>query len=473
MIVAAGLDSSAGAGIAADLATIRSLGARPLLAATAISAQTSAAGLLDMMAVPPALIESQFAAAGRECRSPSGGASVKVGMLADVASIETVARLLAGCSGARIVDPVCGPTAGHGWADDKWRQAFMRQMPPVCDLITPNLAEARFLAGLDEKAAPQAAAAALVEAGFGRVLITDSRPDDARLAVDTFFSANESENFRLCGRRFGSGVRGSGCRLASAIAASAGAYPGAASISFAEEIVIGRMHVVAACRGRRAASQPTALLPQVQASWLAAGNFPPLAEPLGLCPITDDPARIGEYAQQGFDSAQLRIKNGSEDQIASAVAAAVAAAGGRLRLFVNDHWRAAAATEGVYGVHLGQQDLAVADLGLIASRRLRLGVSAHGFFELAAARSLRPSYISLGPVFAPNSKKLAALGISRLRQLLAADDLPMPVAIGGIGPGDLARLRRMGISGVACMKAVGSPDAAAAMLVAWQQAAGD
>ena len=114
----------------------------------------------------------------------------------------------------------------------------------------------------------------------------------------------------------------------------------------------------------------------MQASWLdrAAAGFPRLEEPLGVCPITDDPARIGEFAGQGFTSAQLRIKDRPEAQIAEACAAAAAAAG-RLRLFVNDHWQVAAATAGVHGVHLGQEDLFAADLELIAAKRLRLGVS--------------------------------------------------------------------------------------------------
>ena len=469
-----GTDPSAGAGISADLEAIGCLGGRPLPVVTAVTAQTSEDGLIDMMPVPAGLIEAQFAAAGRECGLDSGTAAAKVGMLADADSIGTAAGLLSSPRlRARIVDPVCGPTAGERrWADEGWRRAFLRLMPPVCDLLTPNLAEARLLAGLPESADAARIASALLESGFRRLLITDSHPDDAASATDAFFSCQDGEGFTATAARSGSpgGMRGSGCRLAAAIAASVGAHPGAAGIAFAEEIITGKMLVSARCRGQ---SRPAAgLLAQVQTGIRPPpAGFPPLERPLDVCPITDDPARIGLYASQGFSSAQLRIKDRSEEQVAAAAAAAAAAAGGRLRLFINDHWRQAAAIEGVHGVHLGQQDLDAADLDLIAAAGLRLGVSAHGFFELARARSLRPSYVSLGPVLSPNGKNLPALGMTRLSQLLAVPEIPPTVAIGGIGPDHLAGLRRAGIDAVACMQATSESSDAALMLAAWERAA--
>ena len=474
MLVIAGSDSSGGAGIAADIAAVCRLGARPLPVLTAVTAQTSRAGLLAHQPVPADLIEAQFAAACAEC-APAP-ASAKVGMLADADSIKVLARLLSEAvqpARMRIVDPVCGPSRGRGWATDAWLRAFGREMPTACDLITPNLAEARFLAGLGETAAAAEAAAALLAAGFARVLITDAQPEDRLRVVDSFFSSNPAEDFTLVGERVpeSASVRGTGCTLSSAIAASVGAHPGAARIVLAEEITVGKMQAASLCRGQ-AGEEVGRFLPQATFSRSAqtGAGFRSLDEPLGVCPITDDPAVIGEYADQGFTSAQLRIKDKPEDQVAAALAAAVAAGGGRLRLFANDHWQAAAATAGVYGVHLGQEDIDRADLKLLAAKKLRLGVSAHGFFELARARTLQPSYVSLGPVFEPNSKNLPALGTARLQQLLAAPGIPAAVAIGGIGPGQISGLRRLGVGGVACIKAAAGPDQAAALLAAWNRA---
>ncbi|MCY4324546.1 MAG: bifunctional hydroxymethylpyrimidine kinase/phosphomethylpyrimidine kinase, partial [Betaproteobacteria bacterium] len=383
----AGSDSSGGAGIAADLAAVRALGGQPRLVITAITAQTSQDGLLAVQPTSAQLLAAQFASACREDSGEMADATVKVGMLADADSIRTVAGLLAGFAGLRIVDPVCGPTAGGNWADTAWRRAFMQEMPDACDLITPNLSEARFLADLCESAAPAEAGSALLAAGFAQVLITDAAPDNQDVVKDMLFSADADANFIATGRRFGTGRRGSGCTLSSAIAAAGTGDKCPAFLPLAEEIIVGKMQSASHCQGSKSPAADPQLLPQVEAGWIdnSGCDFLPLEEPLGVCPITDDPVRIGDFARQGFTSAQLRIKNQSPGQIAAACAAAAAATGGRLRLFINDHWQVAAATDGVYGVHLGQQDLGRADLELIAAKRLRLGVSAHGFFELALA----------------------------------------------------------------------------------------
>ena len=50
-------------------------------------------------------------------------------------------------------------------------------------------------------------------------------------------------------------------------------------------------------------------------------------------------------------------------------------------------------------MHLGQEDMDVADLPLIADAGLRLGLSTHGYYEMLRARQLKPSYIALGHIF--------------------------------------------------------------------------
>lgn len=140
---------------------------------------------------------------------------------------------------------------------------------------------------------------------------------------------------------------------------------------------------------------------------------------------------------------QLRVKGASPETLDAEVAraaqacrdSAAGAGGGGGRLWVNDFWRAAV-RHGAYGVHLGQEDLEAGGgeaLSAISKAGLRLGLSTHSYLELARATAVRPSYISLGPVFETTSKKVAfsprgAVLVGAWRALV---DVPL-IAIGGI-----------------------------------------
>lgn len=104
---------------------------------------------------------------------------------------------------------------------------------------------------------------------------------------------------------------------------------------------------------------------------------------------------------------------------------------------MNDFWREAV-KHGAYGVHLGQEDLEAGGgeaLKAIAKAGLRLGISTHSYLELARATAVRPSYISIGPVFETRSKKLAfsprGAGSVKAWRALVHADVPL-IAIGGI-----------------------------------------
>ena len=84
-------------------------------------------------------------------------------------------------------------------------------------------------------------------------------------------------------------------------------------------------------------------------------------------------------------------------------------------MFINDYWRQAI-DAGAYGVHLGQEDLDIADIGAIAAAGLRLGVSTHSYYEIARAHALSPSYIAIGPVY-PTTSKVMRFGAQGLTQL--------------------------------------------------------
>jgi thiamine-phosphate pyrophosphorylase len=91
-------------------------------------------------------------------------------------------------------------------------------------------------------------------------------------------------------------------------------------------------------------------------------------------------------------------------------------------------------------VHLGQEDLAGADLAAIRQAGLRLGLSTHDRRELAVALDAKPDYVALGPVYQTILKKMtwAPQGLERLAEWKECVGARPLVAIGGLNPGRLA-----------------------------------
>ncbi len=138
----------------------------------------------------------------------------------------------------------------------------------------------------------------------------------------------------------------------------------------------------------------------------------------------------------GVRTVQLRIKDAAPEDVRRQIAASLTVARRHdCQLIVNDYWREAI-DEGADYVHLGQEDLAAADLSAIKSAGLRLGISTHSEAELATALAAKPDYVALGPIYETKLKvmKWAPQGLDRLgdwKRRIGA--LPL-VAIGGITP---------------------------------------
>ncbi|MET1415210.1 thiamine phosphate synthase [Roseibium sp. HPY-6] len=151
-------------------------------------------------------------------------------------------------------------------------------------------------------------------------------------------------------------------------------------------------------------------------------------------PLVDSAEWVGRLVPSGVKLLQLRIKDMPEPELRNEISASKAICDRYgCQLIVNDHWKLAIETECDF-LHLGQEDLADADLEAIRRAGLRLGVSTHDGDELDTALSVDPDYIALGPVFPTRSKSLtwAPQGLEKIggwkRQI---GDLPL-VAIGGI-----------------------------------------
>ena len=151
-------------------------------------------------------------------------------------------------------------------------------------------------------------------------------------------------------------------------------------------------------------------------------------------PIVDSAAWIGRLAPLGVRLVQLRIKERTAGEVRAEVRAAralCAAAG--MQLIVNDYWEIAL-SEGCDFVHLGQGDLAGADLTALRRAGVRLGVSTHDHEELERALRAAPHYVALGPIYPTLLKVMPwqPQGLERIREWKGRIGAMPLVAIGGL-----------------------------------------
>jgi thiamine-phosphate pyrophosphorylase len=202
--------------------------------------------------------------------------------------------------------------------------------------------------------------------------------------------------------------------------------------------------------------------------------FPPCPERLGLYAVLPDAQWVARMARAGVPTVQLRFKSNDADAIERETRAAVQAVRDTASLlFINDHWRAAIAA-GAYGVHLGQEDLdalAPEDVNAIRASGLRLGVSTHGYSEMARADAVSPSYIAMGAVYPTTLKRMptAPQGTARLAAYARLMRGYPQVGIGGIDAARIPEVLATGVGSVAVVRALVAapdPEAAAAALMA-------
>ena len=205
----AGSDSGGGAGIQADLKAFARCGVHGMTAITALTAQNTV-GVTAIHPVPGEFIVEQV----RAVNDDIGVDAVKVGMLGTAEIVHAVRAALELLQGAPIViDPVMVAESGAVLLDDDAREAIVTELLPLATVITPNLPEARVLAGDHDDV--EALARALHDLGPANVVVTGGHRDEA---TDVFFDGREIH--LLPGERHPDGAaHGSGCTHSSALAA--------------------------------------------------------------------------------------------------------------------------------------------------------------------------------------------------------------------------------------------------------------
>lgn len=153
-------------------------------------------------------------------------------------------------------------------------------------------------------------------------------------------------------------------------------------------------------------------------------------------PIFDSAAWLGRALPLGVRMVQIRIKDLHGDALVDELRLCQAMCRTHgATLVVNDHWQAALSL-GCDFIHLGQEDLDVADIAAIRQAGMRIGISTHDHAELDRALALAPAYIALGPVWPTILKKMKwhQQGLDRVREWRRlVGDTPL-VAIGGVTP---------------------------------------
>jgi hydroxymethylpyrimidine/phosphomethylpyrimidine kinase len=207
----AGSDSGGGAGIQADLKAFARCGVHGMTAITAITAQNTV-GVSRVEAVSPATIVAQVRAVAEDI----GVDAVKIGMLGSAETVAAVVEALELVGSAPIVvDPVMVAESGAILLDEAARTALVERLLPLADVVTPNIPEARALAGAGESDSQEDLAREVLALGPRAVVVTGGHSERI---VDLFFDGSEADAIE--GDRHPPGAaHGSGCTHSSALAA--------------------------------------------------------------------------------------------------------------------------------------------------------------------------------------------------------------------------------------------------------------
>lgn len=218
-----GSDPSGGAGIQADQTTLSDHGVAGIFAVTAVTAQNEEE-ILAIHPTPADILTQQISTAckGREV------ASVKIGMIATKANVQAIVWYLRRARPPHVVvDPVLHSSSGASLLEVDAYTYFRQWLLPLSTVITPNLAEAGALAGMQVSTLETMRTAAEVihreamrmkgGAGVLAVIVKGGHLDGD--AIDVLFDGKEYHSF-TAKRIPGKSPRGTGCRYASALAAN-------------------------------------------------------------------------------------------------------------------------------------------------------------------------------------------------------------------------------------------------------------
>lgn len=216
VLVFAASDPSGGAGIQADLLTLASLGCHPLSVVTAITVQDTS-GVESVHPVDPEIVERQ----ARLLLEDMPVAAFKIGVLGSIENVVAVAEIVSDYPEIPLIfDPVLASGRGDEFSDDDMVSAMRELLLPQTTIITPNAPEARRLAEQDDDTSEPDAdecARRLAAMGVQHVLFTGTHENTPEVVNSLYGEDGLLRRDRW--ERLPGSYHGSGCTLASAVAA--------------------------------------------------------------------------------------------------------------------------------------------------------------------------------------------------------------------------------------------------------------
>jgi hydroxymethylpyrimidine kinase/phosphomethylpyrimidine kinase/thiamine-phosphate diphosphorylase len=491
----AGTDSGGGAGLSADIRAAAAFGVHLCPVVAAITAQNSQ-GVQLVQATTPEVLEAQLAALAEDLPP----AVIKTGLLGSADNVEVVAGWVQGLRQINpdlqlVVDPVLQSSSGSDLADADLLAAYRDVLLPLATLITPNQSEAQRLGLQVAQTYAQSSPSLCVTGG--------DAPDQPDWSMD-WVQSPQAVGWLALPRVATTHNHGTGCTFASSAAAAL-----ALGFVMADALVLAKMATTHALQNAYAAgagagpvhAQPGfALRPELM-PYMGWGDALPTvceappqagqtqaqtqAQELAatVYAIVDSVDRLNEVLDAGAKLVQLRIKrpehadNNWLAQLQTDIQTAVAlAAHYQAQLFINDHVGAAMQAK-ASGLHVGQEDWEQLShtvrkvlLKNLRAGRVHIGVSSHSLWELARARSLAPTYIACGPVWATTTKDMPWLpqGLDNLRWWAHMAGCPV-VGIGGVLQFEQAsQIAQSGAAAACIVRGLG--DEPAATLPQWAAA---
>lgn len=214
----AGFDPSGGAGLLADARACHGAGVHMIGAATALTAQNTR-GATRVEAVSPGMLRAQIETLLDDI-SPG---AIKIGLVPNRETVEILAEILAPWAEKVpiVIDTVFAPTIGAIFSDRSTIEAIANRLLPLATVVTPNALEAVELGAArawDAASMECAAREIRARSGAKNVLLKGGHIEDSEFSTDLFFDGIEFIELRAP-RQNGYQVRGTGCLLASALAA--------------------------------------------------------------------------------------------------------------------------------------------------------------------------------------------------------------------------------------------------------------
>jgi hydroxymethylpyrimidine kinase / phosphomethylpyrimidine kinase / thiamine-phosphate diphosphorylase len=456
LLTIAGHDPVHGAGITADLAAWAAMGLDGASVVTALTVQNSH-GLERVEPVSVQMLEQTLQAV----LADGEPAAIKIGMLGSADLALVVARFVAARTCPVVFDPVLSGSNGIS--------SFNAPLMPIeaikalmrhTDVITPNFPEAQILLQAQivslSKLRTLCRSAVVLKGGHVQGPFSVDQVHDGQRTAE------------LSNPRWPVTAHGTGCIfsavLAGGLAQGWDVFDAAAQAKLWVHAGIDQARLRTGGGHVNAAPELSSVhLPTLH--WAGHSNAPcpafapPMAR-LGFYPVVPSADWVERLLSWGVRTVQLRIKTGDmpHSQLRQEIARTVGlgAQYPDAQLFINDHWRDALELQ-AYGIHLGQEDLAQADLPALQAAGIRLGISSHTPLEMAYAHTVQPSYVALGPVYPTTLKAMHynSVGLTQLQRWTRWYQPRYPVvAIGGISLERACGVWKCGVDGLAVVSAV-------------------